>query len=607
MLMAAMTPTRLSETRLIDRWWVRVALAWLVMVGLLIAVGWKQIAAHRFGDPDDALRLVEVRDLLAGQGWFDPHQYRIAAPGGVLMHWSRLVDIPLAGGILILRPLLGPSLAELVTLVSVPLLTLLAALLLVGRLTAKFFDAETVGVAALITAIGGPFLFQMTPMRVDHHGWQVVMALAALNGLAARNRARGGIVIGVSLAALLTISLEGLPLTAAFLATLGINGVIAVRRGEPPRDAFAAMLAAAIALALTGMALFAATRGFDDWTMHCDQLSPVHLALFGFAALGCGALACTPRRRWPVALAGLGGIGAATLALYLGIAPQCRGGAFVALDPLVYNFWYKGVAEGMPFWHLPLLAAVETVCVPLAGLGGSLYLWRTADPGTRDWWRDHALVLASAMVVGCVLARATATACAFAAIPTAALVVRAIAALREVRPGRRVLGYIVICCVLLPPAPILMWQAIAVRLFHAHAPGAMNRPSQCDYDALARGLNAIAPTDIFAPIDMGPDVLVRTRQRVVATAHHRGAAAMVDVISAFLGSPDHARAMIARRHASLVMVCPDMAETGNYTHDAPNGFMARLVAGKAPAWLTPIDLAPGSHVKFWRVDPAAGR
>ena len=45
---------------------------------------------------DDAMRLVEVRDLLAGQSWFDMTQYRLDPPGGVASHWSRLIDLPLA-------------------------------------------------------------------------------------------------------------------------------------------------------------------------------------------------------------------------------------------------------------------------------------------------------------------------------------------------------------------------------------------------------------------------------------------------------------------------------------------------------------------------------
>src|SRR5882757_9611547 len=45
---------------------------------------------------DDAMRLVEVKDLIAGQGWFDLTQHRLDPPAGTPMHWSRLIDLPLA-------------------------------------------------------------------------------------------------------------------------------------------------------------------------------------------------------------------------------------------------------------------------------------------------------------------------------------------------------------------------------------------------------------------------------------------------------------------------------------------------------------------------------
>ena len=113
---------------------VRAVLVWLVLCVILFTATRTAIATMRFADPDDALRLLEVRDLLGGQNWFDVHQYRVAAPEGVPMHWSRLVDIPVAGLILLLRPLLGAAGAETVALVAVPLLTLLCALLLIARL-----------------------------------------------------------------------------------------------------------------------------------------------------------------------------------------------------------------------------------------------------------------------------------------------------------------------------------------------------------------------------------------------------------------------------------------------------------------------------------------
>ena len=48
------------------------------------------------GDNDSLLRIVQVRDLIAGQGWFDLTQYRMGLDGGFVMHWSRIVDAPIA-------------------------------------------------------------------------------------------------------------------------------------------------------------------------------------------------------------------------------------------------------------------------------------------------------------------------------------------------------------------------------------------------------------------------------------------------------------------------------------------------------------------------------
>ena len=52
------------------------------------------------------MRLVQVRDLLQGQGWFDVFLHRMNAPYGLAMHWSRLVDGPLALLVLNLQHLL---------------------------------------------------------------------------------------------------------------------------------------------------------------------------------------------------------------------------------------------------------------------------------------------------------------------------------------------------------------------------------------------------------------------------------------------------------------------------------------------------------------------
>ena len=192
----------------------RVGMAWAIVCALLLAVNWGAISQQRFPDPDDIMRLVQVRDLIAGQGWFDLTQYRVdAANGGVAMHWSRLVDIPLVLVIAVLTPFVGAGAAETAALIIVPLITLGIVMLLAARIAWRLLGDEEATLTSLVVALSIPALFQLGPLRVDHHGWQIVCALVAVNGLMARSPKLGGWVIGAALAFWLSISVEGLPLT----------------------------------------------------------------------------------------------------------------------------------------------------------------------------------------------------------------------------------------------------------------------------------------------------------------------------------------------------------------------------------------------------------
>lgn len=586
---------------------LRVLITWVLLSVTMIVMNFKLIAMLRFTDPDDALRLLQVRDLLAGQSWFDVHQYRIAAPEGVAMHWSRLVDVPIAGMILLLRPLLGNAGAEFVTVIAVPLLTLLCAMALLGRFTARWFNDEVVGLTCLMIGLSPPILCQFTPMRIDHHGWQIVLALAALSGLHARDALKGGAVIGVALAALLAISIEGLPLTALFL------GICALRGLRSPASRYDWLHAATLGLALGSAVFFLGTRGIYDLGTHCDAISPVHLALFAWVAAGAAALRFATPRTLAGQLGGLAVMGAGAAAILFGIAPQCRGGAFVMLDPLVKRYWYDAIAEGMPFWHAPVPLAAAIFAGPLIGLYGTYRLWREAkDAPTRLLWLDHMLLLAGAWLIGIAVARASATALVFAAVPSAALILSWVYRLRSVAILPRLGGYAIVISLLAPGLPAVAAMsavdtitakagaASAPRSVAGVKPGAIGM-SACRYDIAGRALDKLPATDIFAPLDIGPDLIVRSHHRVVATGHHRGADGIHDVIEAFMSPEARAHELVRKRHATLIAVCPDIFEPSVYATRAPNGMMAQLLDGKAPAWLQPVDLAPGSHMRFWKV------
>src|SRR5580693_8752033 len=174
---------------------------------------------------DDAMRLVQVRDLIDGQGWLDLFQHRLNPPG-TPMHWSRVVDVPLAALILLLRPLIGTHGAETVTLFLWPALLLAAALVLVAAIARQMSNGvASVRIAAVVLAVlSAPALIHFRPGAIDHHNAQIdlLLALVLLTSQieqSAVKAALGGVVASLSLA----IGIEMLPAIAAIsLAVLGL-------------------------------------------------------------------------------------------------------------------------------------------------------------------------------------------------------------------------------------------------------------------------------------------------------------------------------------------------------------------------------------------------
>ena len=134
-------------------------------------------------DPDDAMRLVQVRDLLAGQGWFDLVQHRVNPPDGTPMHWSRLVDAPIAAMIVGLRPLLGPEAAERWAVLLWPLVPALLLLPSAGLIGNRLAGAPGAVLTILAAGLAVPLVRHFVPGRIDHHNVQMALSMALVAAL----------------------------------------------------------------------------------------------------------------------------------------------------------------------------------------------------------------------------------------------------------------------------------------------------------------------------------------------------------------------------------------------------------------------------------------
>jgi hypothetical protein len=102
-------------------------------------------------------------------------------------------------------------------------------------------------------------------------------------------------------------------------------------------------------------------------------------------------------------------------------------------------------------------------------------------------------------------------------------------------------------------------------------------------------------------VDLGPRLITVTHHDAITGPYHRNAQQIVDVMRAFRGTPENARATAERYRVDYLLICPMMSESTIYRAEAANGFYDQLARGIVPAWLTPVELPRDSPFKMWRV------
>ncbi|MBH1991695.1 MAG: hypothetical protein I8H86_02275 [Sphingomonadaceae bacterium] len=588
------------ETRRTALW---ALLAWLLCSAVMLWLFRGDFSTLAFRDPDDAMRLAQVRDWIGGQAFWDVSQHRVNPPVGGPMHWSRIVDMPIAGLALLLRPLIGAAEAELIACVTVPLLLLgglVVALFIAARRLAGDGPA-LLGVVLLLTAPS--ILVQYTPLRIDHHGWQIMLATIALIGVMDGHPLRGGLVTGLALALWLQISSEALPYAALFAAALALRHWIDAAQ-TPRFVAFAGILGGA------ALPLLALLRGPEAaMARHCDALSFVFvwpLVVLAIATLIAGRLIGNASATRRLIVAAIGG-GAALVCFLVTGGPCLTGDPFAALGPLAYKLWYLQVMEGRPIWEQGLAMGGVILLPAIVGLAGALAAARSTNGEARARWLMLALLLTGATGVSVMIMRAVSVAHVFALPGTAWLLLALFA--RVQRSGLalvRVAGSVAL--VLLTPAGLCAaWIAVASKPEAPKADAPKKASANCRTASVIAPLKTLPPATLFAPIDMGPDILVQTRHSVIGTAHHRNIIGITDVIEGFVDAPEQARAVIGGTRATYVVTCTGLNEDGLYAQANPKGLAAMLTKGRTPDWLEPLPGKGPLHIYQIRRSDQAGR
>jgi hypothetical protein len=570
----------------------------LLFLAASVTLAWPAINGGVFDalSTDDAMRLVEVGDLIGGQGWFDVFQYRMDPPGGTSMHWSRLIDAPLAGLILLLKPLLGMHDAQALTLYFWPTLLFAVALALIAAIARQMSNSTTPVIAAVVLAVLSlPALVHFRAGAIDHHNAQIVLLLALVLMTtqieqSAVKAALGGLMASLSLA----IGIEMLPAIAAIgLAVFGLF----VWRGAPVARQVGAFGAG---LAASSLLLAPALLPLSSLTAPvCDAFGGPVLLLTVGGGIGLMLMVRIDRYQSTLRMRAVSG---ATLAIvlvgsFLALFSGCIASPFGHLDPIVISLWVNNVGEAISFARMLQLfpeRVASYYVFPIMTMGLAAMALIRSYPAERFRWIVASGTLAALIGFGFLQMRGLAAASMVAAPVFAA-------SLGILWPrfasGPRLLLVSVVASPLSLAVAGLSAKPMIDAIFEPEAIGDL---SPCRSLSDVASLKRLPKGRVMAPLDLGPAILAETGHDVFAGPYHHNNDGNTAFLRLMLAPLPTAQQILSDRRVDYVVTC-SAAPDRNIIKLAPEGLEARLSRGQTPEFLEPIDLGPAAKISAWRL------
>jgi hypothetical protein len=529
------------------------------------------------------MRLVQMRDWLAGQGWYDTNFTRVQAPAGYESHWSRLVDVGLAGTLWVFGLFFDGALAERLMRTVWPMLWLLPAMAGTAAIAWRIAGREAALLALLLALVGLPAFNQFRPGRIDHHNVQIALSVLVVAATVWSDRMRWAAYVAGALTGLaLAIGLECLPYLLVCAAAFALRYIV-------DRDGAQAAGGYGLTLASSSVVAFLLIVAPGHWGRGvCDAIAVNWLALVLTGGLGLWLGGSIFSGRMRVRLGWSAATAIAAVGLFVWIEPRCLKGPYAMMDPQVWAIWLSHVREMQPLISLTAkspIAAIAIATFPAVALFAATVLIRD-----RDLRRDFGYLAATAAFVSAfvttlaaVKAFSYATWLGMPLVAAFALHLFAALKLHSVVP-RFAVG------LMLTPAALSI-GAISI----ANAAGlddgeTFNRLEReaCLKTASYAPLASLPKGLIAADTDYGPFLLALTPHSVLAAPYHRLSAGIVAAHEVFAAAPDEARRMLTKLGVTYVLTCGPRPPSDLAGPRLRASLWGRLQAKDVPDWLEPV-------------------
>ncbi len=574
----------------------------LVFALLAYPIQWNLLESGETYDHDSLMRLVEVRDLLAGRGWFDPVLSRLSPPG-IAMHWSRLIDGPVAGLMWLAGTVTGPATAESVVRVLWPFAMLAAYFFLQARLAVRVVGREALLPALVIAATSKLALDNFVAGNTDHHSAVIVLILVLANAAIDPGRSRVAMIgAGVSVTLILAIAIEGLPGAFAFAGWMALCWIAQPDRFRAPLKAFfgAVAVSAVVVFAL----LIPPTRYL---AAECDIYSLPYAAVLVTGSAGMilvsrfsDRLSTNVQRA-----AAAGGVGALVLGVLAVTGPACFGGPYHMLTQEMQDLWLDLIIEARPL-HEALQVAPGSVLplliAPLTALAATVFALRASPTASRPFWWLFLLLWCAAFATMLLQLRGIIFLSALSVLPCVWLVTR-LAPGRSNSAGLMAYGKYT-------AAWLLSFGMLHGALIEVLNDDPFSISAETSLDPAITDRNCMRP-ETFAALNrlprglvqslphLGGPLLLHTRHPVAVATFHRAGPQIVHAIRLF--TQDNPLKHLRTNRPEYLAICLGSRESQVYAAHAPDGLIARLAAGAVPDWLDPLPSPAGSALRLYKI------
>jgi hypothetical protein len=553
------------------------AVALLAVIAGLLIQHWDNTGRALF-DTDDAMRLVQMRDWLAGQGWFDLSQKRMALP--YESHWSRLVDAGLAGVYSLFRMFAAPDTAERLLRAIWPLAFIAPTLGGMAAIAWRFAGREAALLALLFAVAGVPAYQQFSPGRIDHHNVQIAVAILTLAATVWSDRVRWCAAAAGALTALgLAIGFEALPYLAVCGAAFALRYVFDAKASVMLRDY-------AIALGACVLAAFFVSVGPAHWTRSlCDNLA-FNSTVAVFAGSAVLALASAfPSRNIVIRAAGIGLAAAASLTALIATEPRCLAGPYAMVDPAIWPIWLADVRENQPLIRVlsenPLTGAA-IAAFPAAALVATLMLMREETMRRQFAFLAAAAVFLVAVATMILAIRAYSYAMWLGMPLMAAGGLKLFAALHLTTLRARLIAGVFLTPLALSSGAITVAVAAG---FEDKNSFIRADSAQCFRNDAYAQLAQLPPGLVIGDVSYGPFVLALTPHTIMSAPYHRFSSGILAAHRALAAPPEDARTLLTQMGAAYVVICGPRPPAGLAEPARGASLWAALAAGRVPAWL----------------------